>query len=260
MNVSLSGLAVRRGGRPVLHGIDLRAEAGEWLAIIGPNGAGKTSLLLAIAGLLDYEGTVTLDGRPAAALGSRALARLIALVPQQPTIPPGITVADYVILGRSAHVPLYRSPGRNDRHVVHTLLAELDLAGLAGRPVAELSGGERQRATLARALAQQAPVLLLDEPTSALDLAFGQQVLDLVADIRDRLGVTVISTMHDLTLAGGYADGLALLAGGRLVARGRAEEVLTEEVLATHYGGRLQVIHHEGRPVVVPAAPARFGV
>jgi iron complex transport system ATP-binding protein len=244
-------------GTRLVHDVSLRVEAGEWLAVIGPNGAGKTTLLHALAGLIPSEGRVHYGGRSLRSLSRRERARTVALVPQTPVIPPGMSVTDYVVLGRTAHVPAFGSPRQGDLAVTAALIDELDLARLAGRTVLSLSGGERQRCLLARTLAQEAPLLLLDEPTTGLDLPHAQQVLDLIRRTTTATGTTVISTMHDLTLAGSYAHRLALLAGGRLVATGSPAEVLREDVLERHYGGRLRVLDHEGTIVVLPGLPAR---
>jgi iron complex transport system ATP-binding protein len=176
----------------------------------------------------------------------------VALVAQTPVIPEGATVADYVLLGRTPHVPPLGTEGPADLAAVHDALAVLDLVGLAGRLVSTLSGGERQRVLVARALAQGAPIVLLDEPTTALDVGHQQQVLELVDGLRRDHGLTVVSTMHDLTLAGQYADRLVLLDAGRVVVDGAAADVLTEANLARYYGARVRVISDGGRPVVLP--------
>jgi len=240
---------------PIVNGVSVDVAPGTWTTVVGPNGAGKTTLVHAIAGLVDSTGEVRLGGRPIGAMHRRQRAQTIALVPQTPVIPPGMNVADYVSLGRTAHLSAWGGPKPGDRAVVADVVDRFDLTAFADRPVASLSGGERQRCVLARALAQQSPILVLDEPTTGLDLAHAQAVLDLIVETRRRLGVTVLSTMHDLTLAGSYADRLVLLAGGRVAAAGRPAEVLREDVLTRHYGGRIRVLDHEGTIVVVPAPP-----
>ena len=163
-----------------------------------------------------------------------------------------MTTRDYVTLGRTPHRPLLAAPRAVDRQVVADVMDRLELGRLAGRPLATLSGGEQQRAVLARALAQQPRVLLLDEPTAALDLGHAQQVLDLVDRLRRQDGLTVVSTLHDLTLAGQYADRLALLSEGRVVAEGSPAEVLTAQALRTHYGARAEVVHGPSGLAVLP--------
>ena len=254
-------LSAALGGAQVLDGVDLRVPVGGWLSVVGPNGAGKSTLLRVIAGLVRARGSLELLGRPAPTLQRRARARCIALVPQSPVVPPGITVADYVLLGRTPHIGALAAAGRGDLVAVADALAYLDLEGLAGRVVQTLSGGERQRVMIARALAQQAPILLLDEPTTALDVGHQQQVLELVDRLRQDRGLTVVSTMHDLTLAGQYAERLMLLDAGRVVAEGAAGEVLTVANLARHYGARVRIVDDDGSPVVLPVreAPAPRG-
>jgi iron complex transport system ATP-binding protein len=258
VRIEVCGLHVALGGAPVLHDVTLEVAPGAWTMLIGPNGAGKTTLLRAVAGLLPaVRGRVEVGGEPVAAVGRRALARRIAVVPQRPALPGDMTVGEHTLLGRTAHlVPLGRE-GRRDHAAVHAALAQLALTELADRRLAQLSGGERQRAVLARAVAQGAPVLLLDEPTSALDLGRQQEALDLVAALRRDTGLTVLGAMHDLTLAGQYADRLVLLDGGRVVRAGTPGEVLSEALLARHLRARLRVAQIPGAGRVVAPAGAR---
>ena len=180
------------------------------------------------------------------------MARLVALVPQEPVIPRGMRVIDYVLLGRTAHLGFFEAEGAADLDVAVKALADLDAGPLADRTVDTLSGGERQRIVIARALAQESPVLLLDEPTTALDVGHQQEVLDLVDRLRAERNLTVLATMHDLTLAGQYADWLVMLDAGEVVVAGSADEVLTEEAVARHYGARVRVVPDEAGPIVVP--------
>jgi iron complex transport system ATP-binding protein len=163
-----------------------------------------------------------------------------------------MAVFDYVLLGRTPFIPPLGRESAADLAAATDVLALLDLTRFADRTLDTLSGGERQRVFLARALAQAAPVLLLDEPTSALDIGHQQEVLELVDQLRRSHGLTVLATMHDLSTAGEYAERLVLLAGGKVVADGSPAEVLTEELLATHYRARVQVILGSHGPLVVP--------
>jgi iron complex transport system ATP-binding protein len=227
--------------------------SGEWLGLIGPNGAGKSSLLRAVVGLVGCRGEILVDGESLAAQSHRRRAQLIAYVPQEPLMPDDMSGAEYVLLGRSPYVGYFASPTRHDREVVAGVLERLDLGGFAARRLGTLSGGERQRLVIARALAQEAPILLLDEPTSALDIGHQQQALELVARLRRMHGLTVVSAMHDLTLAGLYSDRLALLHAGRCVASGPAPEVLQAGTLAEFYGVQVNVRHEpDGTVVVIP--------
>ncbi|MFP3906014.1 MAG: ABC transporter ATP-binding protein [Acidimicrobiales bacterium] len=226
---------------------------GEWLGLIGPNGAGKSSLLRAVVGLVAHEGSITIDGTEHQRLSRRHLSQLVAMVPQVPQCPPEMRVADYLLLGRSPYISYLGTEGRRDLDVVAGVADQLELSDFLGRTLGTLSGGELQRVVLARALAQEAPLLLLDEPTSALDVGHQQQVLELVTGLRRDHGLTVLSAMHDLTLAGQYSDRLLLMSNGRAVASGSATEVLTEHTISEHYGASVRVIHdHPGGVVVVP--------
>ncbi len=240
--ISFAELTVRYGDATALAGISERVPDGEWLGVIGPNGAGKTTLLNAIAALVPYTGSVTVCDRPASRLSRRELARLIAYVPQRPVLPPDMTVRDYVLLGRTPHIGHFRTETAADRRVCAAAIDRLDLGAMADRVLRAMSGGELQRVVLARALAQEAPVLLLDEPTSALDLGRRMDALELIDEVRHERSLTVLSAIHDLTLAGQFADRLLLLAGGQIAASGSAREVLAETALASHFGAGVQVL------------------
>ena len=170
-------------------------------------------------------------------------------------MPPGMTVREYVLLGRTPYVSYVGQESRTDVAAAETALARLDLGEFADRELGTLSGGERQRAVLARALAQEAPLLLLDEPTSALDAGRQQEALELIDALRLDAGLTVVGAMHDLTLAGQYASRLILLSGGRVVAHGAPPQVLTEALISEHYGARVRVL--DGLAVVPVRDAAR---
>lgn len=250
--LAASSLCVSLDGTPILRGIDLTVAEGEWVTIIGPNGAGKSTLLRAVGGTLPYSGSLLLRGTQTSALSRRQRARLVAAVAQHPVVPMGIRVVDYVLLGRTPYVPPLGRESLHDLSIVESRLKALDLDGFANRRLETLSGGERQRVFLARALVQSAPLLLLDEPTSALDIGHQQEVLELVDSLRREHGLTVLATMHDLSLAGEYADRLVLLADGTVAATGPPASVLTEDLLREHYRARVRVIEAGFGPVVVP--------
>ncbi|QXJ25569.1 ABC transporter ATP-binding protein [Actinomadura graeca] len=251
MTVVVRGLDVALGGRPVLRGVSLDVPGGSWTAVIGPNGAGKSTLLRAVLGLLPSDGDVTVAGTDLGRLKPRQRARVVAYAPQNPNLPPGMTVFDYTLLGRSPYIPHLGREGARDRAIASDVLDRLDLTAFAGRPLDHLSGGERQRVVLARALAQQTSVLLLDEPTTALDIGHQQQVMELVDQLRLSDGLTVVTTIHDLTLAGQYADDLVLLSRGRVAAAGAPSDVLTREAVEEHFGARVHVSSGPGgRPVL----------
>ena len=247
--LALERLTVVLGGRNVVDGVSFAVEHGEWVTVIGPNGAGKSTLLRAVAGLVGHEGRIALDGEGLRRLGRREVARRVAIVPQSPLMPATMTVREYVLLGRTPYVSYAGREGRRDRAATEEAIARLDLADLASRLLDTLSGGERQRAVLARALAQEAPLLLLDEPTSALDAGRQQEALELIDALRLDAGLTVVAAMHDLTLAGQYASRLLLLSGGRIVAHGAPAEVLTEPLIAEHYGARVRIVDGAVIPV-----------
>lgn len=253
--VRVRGVTVRLDGVEILRRVDLDVAPGEWVTVIGPNGAGKSTLLRGIGGLLPLTGEVLLYGRDSRRLRRRERARLVATVPQHPVVPPGMTVFDYVLLGRTPYIPPLGRESAADVAATVRVLDRLGLAAFGGRRLATLSGGERQRVFLARALAQEAPLLLLDEPTSALDIGHQQEVLELVDELRRGHGLSVLATMHDLSLAGEYADRMVLLAAGLVVADGPAAEVLTEDLLSTHYRARVRVVAGEQGPLVVPIRP-----
>ena len=245
-DVRLAGVSVSYDGVRVVHELSIDVPAGEWLALIGPNGAGKTTVLRAIARLAHFEGVISIDDQDVLSMGARDLARRVALLLQEPQMPDSMSVSQYVLLGRSPHLGYLGKEGARDRRIVADVLGRLSLDQFAARPLGHLSGGERQRAAIARALAQQAPVLLIDEPTTSLDVGRQQAVLELIDELRKEQGLTVIAAMHELTLAGQYADRLALMAAGRIVAVGPAAEILTEPVISEHYRANVRVVAMNG--------------
>jgi len=253
----LDDVTVELGGNRVVDSVSADVQRGEWVNLIGPNGAGKSTLMRAIAGLVQFDGSISLDGAQVRSLARRELARRLAFVPQSPLLPPEMRVREYVLLGRTPYIGTFGGESPRDLEAAEHSLERLDLGRLANRPLRTLSGGEQQRAVLARALAQEAPVLLLDEPTTSLDIGRQQQVLELVAHLRDG-ELTVISAMHELTLASQFGDRLLLLSGGRLVAAGEPGEIATEDLIARHYGADVRVVSENGVPIgVIPVRRAR---
>ena len=249
--ISLENVTVRYGPTTALLALTEQIASGEWVGLIGPNGAGKTTLLSAVGGLVSHVGEIKVDGVAVSSLSPKRLARLVAYVPQQPVLPPDMAVGDYVLLGRTPHIGYFGFETSEDQRVCAELLDSLDLRPMAQRPLATLSGGERQRLVLARALAQEAPVLLLDEPTSALDLGRRVEALELVDTLRRERGLTVLSALHDLTLAGQFADRLILLDSGKAVSTGKPDEVFTEDSLTRHFGTNVRVLRSEDDDLVV---------
>jgi len=260
--IELDAVSVELGGARIVVDVSAEVEEGRWVALIGPNGAGKTTLLRAVAGVLPCAGTIRIGGDDVAALGRSALARRVALLPQAPVVPEDVRVFEYVLLGRTPHLGWFESEGADDVAATIRALEHLDLSELAERRLGTLSGGEVQRALLARALAQDAPILLLDEPTAALDVGRQQQALELVDELREANGLTVLAAMHDLTVVGQFADRVLLLDRGEVVASGAPADVLTAELIEQHYGASVRVVADAEHGVaVVPArARARGGV
>ena len=252
--LEFDAVSVSYGKRRVVAEFTDRVESGEWLGVIGPNGAGKSSLLRAAAGLVRFEGDVRVGGESLAPISDAERAQQVAYVAQDPLIPDDMCVFDYVLLGRTPYVGYFGTESAQDREVVVDVIERLRLGDFVTRMLGSMSGGERQRAVLARALAQQAPVLLLDEPTSALDIGHQQQALELVTELREHGGLTVVSAMHDLTLAGTYTDRLVLLDDGGVVANGAASEVLTADRLGEvfHVCVTVDVDPDDGAVIVVP--------
>lgn len=243
---------VVNGGSVLLKGVDLDIDAGEWVGLIGPNGAGKTTMLHAITGIVDSFGLVTVDGGDLADTSPVQRARRIALVPQRPVIPPGMDAFTYVLLGRTPHLAYFAGESKHDVDFAAASMEELGIADLMDRDIATLSGGELQRVVLARALAQETEILLLDEPTSALDVGNQQQVLEVIHGLREARGLTVLSAIHDLTLAAQFCDRLALLSEGNLVSSGTPSQVLTEETIRVHYDANVNVIWIDDQLAVIP--------
>lgn len=253
-SIEVRGITVSYNGTPVLREISMAVGAGEMVAVIGPNGSGKTTLLRAVAGMLSpRSGEVAIEGHPVAGLSRREAARLVAMVPQDPVIPLGMTALEYTLLGRTPYIGYWAAESAEDRRLAAEALDRLGAGGLAGRPIDRLSGGERQRVVLARALAQDSHALLLDEPTTALDIGHQQTVLELVDGLRRERGTAVLGAFHDLTLAAQYADRMVLLVEGRIAAEGRPGEVLDPALLSRFSGARVTVLEGPGgEPIVVP--------
>ncbi len=253
--IETRSLAVALAGRRVVYDVCLSVPQGGWLMLVGPNGAGKSTVLRALAGLLRYEGSVKLHGREVARARRRELARRVAFLPQSPQLPVDMAVWEYTALGRTPHLGYLGRRAADDERAVADALDRLELASMLARRLGTLSGGERQRVVLARALAQEAQILLLDEPTTALDVGRQQDVLELVGDLRLHRELTVVGALHDLTLAGQYADQLLLLDRGRTAACGPAADVLREALLNRHYRARLRVSAPVGHGLIVTPRP-----
>jgi iron complex transport system ATP-binding protein len=243
----LSHVTAGYGSTIVLRDVSVQLRAGEMLAIVGPNGAGKSTLLKSAAGLLQpYEGNIDLFGRPLASYSRRELAREVATVPQENQVTFGFTVLEVVLMGRAPHLGSFRLETWHDLAAAQAAMERFKLMDLPQRPINELSGGERKRVFLARAVAQQARVMLLDEPTAFLDLRHAADMLLQFRRLCAESAVGVAATMHDLNAAASYADRILLLDHGSIVASGAPDEVLTVGNLEHVYGIK---VHIDRNPV-----------
>ena len=253
--IEIDRLSVHYGPRPVLREINLNVRRSEVMALIGPNGAGKTTLIRAVSGeLKPSAGQVRLLGSDIANLPTAQRARRLAVVPQARNLPDAFTAWQTVMMGRTPYLGWLGSPGQKDSARVRWALERTASEDLAERPMGELSGGEQQRILLARALAQDTPILLLDEPTAHLDLRHQSGLLNLVRELAQEHGLAVLMALHDLNLVALYADQVALLSEGRLFAQGSPNEVLTPAHLMAAYQVSLSVVAHPeyGTPLVLP--------
>lgn len=253
--LSATGLCLGYDDRPVVAELDLAIPDGKVTVIVGANGCGKSTLLRGLARLLKPScGVVLLDGLSIHHQPSRDVAKTLGLLPQNPVAPEGLTVVDLVGRGRHPHHgPLRRWSSADDAAVARAL--ELtDTLDLAHRPVEELSGGQRQRVWIAMALAQETDLLLLDEPTTFLDVAHQVEVLDLLVDLNSVRGATIVMVLHDLNVAGRYADHLVAVRQGQVVAAGSPSEIVTPELVGNVFGLEAQVIDDpvSHTPLVIP--------
>lgn len=252
--IRVERLTVAYRDRPAISDADLSIEPGDRVALVGPNGAGKSTLLRAIAGLVEpAAGTVELAGTPIATLSRIAIARRLAVVPQLPSLPFATSVEDVVALGRLPHEHPIRGLRPADRAAVAAAIDRVGVGHLLGRDARELSLGERQLVLLAMAVAQEAPVLVLDEPTVHLDLRHQVEVMELLADLNQRDGTTVVAVLHDLGLAAHFFPRVVVIEKGRLVADGPPAESLTPERIREVFGVDPALVR-------LPAGPPQPGV
>ncbi|GAB19165.1 hemin ABC transporter ATP-binding protein [Gordonia effusa NBRC 100432] len=245
-------VSIALDGRQIVSDVELSVASGEIVALVGPNGCGKSTLLSALGGFrAPSSGHVELCGEAVSALAAKEMGRRRAVVTQHNRPDIGFTVGEVVEMGR---YPWTRTPqAAESARIIAEAIADCDLAELVDRPVSRLSGGQQARVSLARALAQRTPVLLLDEPTAALDIAHQEATLQVLRRARDR-GVAILIVVHDLSLAAAYADRVALMKSGRIVASGTPETVLTDTLLSEIYDHPVEIIAHPrtGQSVIVP--------
>ena len=255
MMLQVRNLKVSYGATVIVDGIDLDVPQGGVTTIIGPNGCGKSTLLRATAGLIASDsGTVTLNGVDTTKLKRREIARQLAVLPQTPVAPEGLTVRDLVSRGRHPHQSWRRQASAEDARAVDAVMELTNIAEFADRPLERLSGGQRQRAWIAMVLAQDTPLVFLDEPTTYLDLSHSVEVLSLVRRLADQEGRTVLMVLHDLNLAARYSDQLIVMRRGEVRAVGAPAEVVTESLLSRVFDLPAVVASDpvSGGPLVVP--------
>ena len=252
--LEIRGLHFSYGPNAVLQDVSFEVGQGEVVGLVGPNGSGKTTLLKVMSGVLrPGAGSVRIGGQEVTAIKPNERAKLVAVVPQSPAMPLSFTALELVLMGRTPHLKLLQLEGRHDMEVAREAMRLTGTWGLAGRNLGSLSGGERQGVLVARALAQEAPLLLLDEPTANLDLAHEAQVMGLISGLPAKHSGAILVAIHNLTLAAQYCCRLIMLSQGRIVAQGSPEEVLTPQTIAHVYGASVHVSPHPqgGTPVVL---------
>lgn len=243
--LSIRSISVNYGQREILHNVSLNIDAGEVVGLIGPNGAGKTTMIRAISGVVPLRsGSVFADGINLSSVPITQRARLLAVVPQARKLPTAYTVWQAVLMGRTPYLGWLGNPGKNDHGKISWALDRTNILDLAERRVEELSGGEQQLVLVARALAQDAPIILLDEPTAHLDLQHQATILNLVRTLAQERGLAVLMSLHDLNLVSQYSDRVALLGEGSLRAFGTPKEVFIRQYLSTVYQVPLHIIPH----------------
>ncbi len=253
--LKIKSLTVSYNGNEILKKISMTIAPGEIFALVGPNGAGKSTLIKTISGVLTPKsGSIYIDRLDIATLNSTQRARHLAVVPQARELPGAYTVYDTVLLGRTPYLGWLGQAGEKDHALVRLAMNRTQTSSLAERRISQLSGGEQQRVLLARALAQNTPIMLLDEPTTHLDLEHQTNLLNLVCQLASEQDLTVLMVLHDLNLAALYASRVAVLVSGRIQAQGTPLEVLTPQTLTSVYNVPVNVISHPeyGTPLVLP--------
>jgi iron complex transport system ATP-binding protein len=239
--IQTNKLAFAYSNRLALDGIQLSIERGEMVGILGPNGSGKTSLLKIFAGVLSGQGEVKVNGQEVQSYGSRALSRIIAIVPQESQVVFPYTVAEIILMARASRHHSFAFESEHDLEVARKNMELTETACLADRYLHELSGGEKQRVMIARALTQEPQILLLDEPAAFLDLKHQLHTLALLRRLNREHGLTVIAAFHDLNLAAAFFPRLVILREGKIFCDGRPQRILTEEMIQQVYGVRVRV-------------------
>lgn len=239
----------------ILKGIDVRIPANKISVIMGANGCGKSTLLKSFSRLIRPEGgDVILDGKSIRSYPSKVLAQTLGLLPQSPVVPEGITVFDLICRGRFPHQTMFKGMKEEDFQAVEEAMEIMGIKELADRSVDELSGGQRQRVWIGLALAQRTDILLLDEPTTFLDISYQIEILDLLTELNQRRGTTIVMVLHDINLSARYADYLFAISEGELLVEGTPDEVVSPEMIRKIYGMDCTVMKDpvSGSPMIVP--------
>ena len=243
------------GEMPVLVNVNLQLDPGKLVGVIGPNGAGKSTLLRLLSrALLPNRGEIVLNRRALIAWNPLELARVLAVVPQNPELPPAFTSWEIVLMGRTPFLGWMGKEGEKDRAITRGAMMATGISHLANRRINQLSGGEQQRVVIARALAQEPRVLLLDEPTTHLDINHRVEILKLITDVVEDRRLASLAVFHDLNLASRFCDELLLLRSGTVLAHGAPEQVLTQTTIQDAYDVEVTIMRHPGNnlPVVLP--------
>lgn len=244
--------------KPIIDELDLNIPAQQITVLIGPNGCGKSTLLKGLARLLKpKKGTVYLDGTSILRIPTKEIAKQMGILPQGPVAPEGLTVKELVAQGRYPHQSWFQQWSQVDQQITQQALLTTNLIELADRPLDTLSGGQRQRAWIGMALAQDTPILLLDEPTTFLDMAHQLEVLDLLYELNQAQGRTIVMVLHDINQACRYADHLIALRQGQVIAQGSPVQVVTAETVQEVFGLEAQIIADPvtGTPLCIPISP-----
>lgn len=252
---SANNLVAGYDKKVIIDGVDVLIPSNKISVIIGANACGKSTMLKALARLVKpISGEILLDGKQIGTMPSKRLAQILGLLPQSPIVPEGIIVSDLVARGRFPHQTFLKGMGKKDYEAVEEALYIMGIADLANRSVDELSGGQRQRVWIAMALAQQTDILLLDEPTTYLDITYQVEILDLLTDLNRKRGTTIVMVLHDINLSARYADYIFAVKKGDLVAQGKPEDIITEELIRQVFDLDCSVISDpvSGSPFIIP--------
>ena len=255
--LDVQGISGGYSAYPLIQQLYLALECGTWLSLVGPNGSGKSTLLKLLTRILTpLSGCVYLNGRSIHEAPAKAIAQTLAFLPQQQTVPQGLTVRQLVGLGRSPHQEWWEwNPSSQDLAIIDRCIQQVRLNNFYDRPVEDLSGGERQRAFLALALAQEPKVLLLDEPTTYLDVHYQLELLELLKQLNQKQNLTLVTVLHELNLAVRYSDRIAVLNNGHLHSIGKPDAVMTPEMLADVFKIRAEIVHTSVGLQVCPLSP-----